>query len=143
MAKRDSRGRFLKRGRSRRSTAIVRVPRTVTRTRTRYVKVRGRRRRAAGGGLGGPVLPLAIGAAALGFVSTKTSVLDVVDKVPGAKTVGRPAAVGLIALGINRFFFRNRWLKILGYVGVGIGAFQWGAKGFALEWLGDEIEVDD
>jgi len=145
---RDSRGRFLKRGggsRRRRSTALVHVPRTVTRTRsrTRYVKVRSRRRRSSGGMFGGPILPIVAAGAALGYVDAKTTALQVLDKIPGTKTIGRPAMTGLAALAINRYVFRNRWLRVIGIGGLLVGAFQWGAKGFALEWVGDTIDVDD
>lgn len=144
---RDSRGRFLKRGgghrrRRSQSTAIVHVPRTVTRYRTRTIARRSRRRSSGFGG--GIKLTHAVGVGALiGYASGQTQYLNVLDKIPGTKTIGRPAMLGLAALAVNRYLYRNRWLKLIGVGGLLAGAFEWGKAGLKLEWMGDAIDVDD
>lgn len=128
------------------SKAIVRYrTKAVTKWRTRSKPTKGRRRRRSSGG-GSTVsrlLPIALTAAAVGYVAGEGNMVEVTDqlkRIPGVKTVGVPMGLGIVALGVNKFLFRNKWLKLVGAAGVIIGAAQLGAKKFDLEWLGDPMD---
>lgn len=133
------------------SKALVKYrTRAITKYKTRTIVKRGRRRgRGRGESVISKVLPLAAAAVAVGYASGEgnlTSVTDTLKKIPGVKTVGVPMGIGVLALGANRFLFRNRYLKLIGVAGVIIGAAQMGAKKFDLEWLGDPDDggpIDD
>lgn len=139
-------------GGSSKSKAIVRYrTKAVTKWRTRAVARRGRgRRRRSGDGITlSKLLPIAGAALALGYVSGEGNmpeVTDVIKKIPGAKTVGVPMAVGALALGVNKFVFRNKWLRLAGVVGVAVGAYQLGVKKLDVTWMGDPDDggpIDD
>lgn len=128
------------------SKAIVRYrsspPVVVTRYKTRppVKKAKRGRRRGDSGSIAGKLIPILGTAAVLGYVSGEGNmpeVTDIVKKIPGAKTIGTPAAIGGALLLTNKFIFRNRWVKLAGVLGVAIGAYQLGAKKFDFEWLGD------
>jgi hypothetical protein len=59
------------------------------------------------------------------------------DKVPGTKTFGATAMLGIGALAIDRWVKPNRWLKLLGTAGVVLAAAQIGTKGTEFKFLGD------
>lgn len=119
--------------------AIVRYrTKAVTKWRTRSATKVKRRRSSSRQDIVKKVLPIALGAAALGYVSENVpEVTDIIKKIPGAKTVGVPLAVGVGALAFNRFVRANRIARIIGVVGIAVGAYQFGVKKFDVEWLGD------
>jgi len=154
---RDSKGRFLKkrsgggrRARRSSSTAIVR-----RRSSSPAPRRRGRRRGSNGGGGGGGRLSLStIGpplaaAAVLGYVVKRSGssgigaqVIELAKKVPGQKTFGTAPAVGAIALGLDRFVFRHRYLRLIGMAGLIIGAYDAGGTK-DLKWVGNVGDADD
>ena len=67
---------------------------------------------------------------------------DAMDKVPGTKTFGATAMMGVIALGVDRFIKPNKWLKLLGTAGIVLAAAQVGTKGSDFKFLGDESSGD-
>lgn len=150
MARRDGKGRFLPRGGGRRrktrrrSTALVR--------RSSYAPARRRSRRRSGGGDGGAygmpsVRTLGI-ASLVGFMTTSASphaqtFQGYVDKVPGAKTFGRPAAVGVAAWAINRYIKPHPLLREVAKTGLIIGAARLGEQGYHVTWVGDDDDLSD
>lgn len=134
-AKKHSRS---KRRRTRRTVAL-------TRTRTRTVMVRSRRRRGGKSGGGMKLAHLAIATAALGFISKpgatsgiQKTINNAMAKVPGTKTFGPTAMLGIGALAVDRFIKPNKWLKLLGTAGVVLAAAQLGQQGTDFKFLGDE-----
>jgi hypothetical protein len=130
--------------------------RAMVHTKTRYVTrsapKKHRRRRGGGKGGGMPrLLPLAITAAGLAYLTGAngpTFVKENVAKIPGVKTFGAPATLGLGALAVDRFVKPNRWLKLAGVAGLVLAAFQVGTKGPDFKWVGDgeysgDLEGDD
>lgn len=114
-------------------TAITHQPKTITKTKKVYVQAKrkpGRRRR--GGAHSNLNIPALVGAGAvLGWLtgdakadSMSTKAREQVMKIPGAKTIGADGMIGVLALGVNHFFWRNRYLKALGLVGVAVGAMH-------------------
>lgn len=123
--------------------AMVRSsPRTITKTRTRTVRVRAPRRRRGGGGGGINMTHLALASAGLAWITGQSSpitfVRDQAAKIPGAKTFGTPAALGVACLAVDRFVKPNKWLKLAGTAGVVLAAVRLGEQGKSFKWLGDE-----
>jgi hypothetical protein len=153
MPARNSKGRFVKRSNSggtrkrRKSTALVRTNTVVqTRYRTRSApKARRRGRRSSGGG---GIKPLHLAAAAAGVAyltsaSGPQTVKDLVAKVPGAKTFGAPAALGIGCLAVDKFVKPNKWLRLAGYAGIVAAAMKLGEQGKNFKWVGDADGGDD
>jgi len=145
MPARNSKGRFVKSGKARRATsgAITKYrTRTVTKYKTRHVKAKGTRRgrrRSAGGGSIRP-LHLALASAGVAYLTSAKgpqTVKDMVNKVPGAKTFGAPAALGIACLAVDKFVKPNRWLKLAGYAGIVAAAMKVGEQGSSFKWVGD------
>lgn len=141
-------GQFKKGGGRHGGHAIVRYrTKNVIRYRTRSPKKHRRRGRRRGGGmLGaagaglGALLPLAGVGAAVGYVTGEGNVdafAETMKKIPGVKTVGLAAGTGIAALIVNKYLFRNRWLKLAGVVGVIAGAYEIGKRKFDVKWVGD------
>ena len=90
----------------------------------------------------GRIVPLAITAAALGYALSPTTgiatIRDFAAKIPGAKTFGAPAAVGIAALAVDKFVKPNKYLKLLGIAGIVLAATKIGEQGSAFKWLGDD-----
>lgn len=130
------------RGKARRSTAIQRTTRTV------HVHHKAKRRR--GGKSGGGALKLthiALATAGLAFATKpgtgfQASVNSFMEKVPGTKTFGATAMLGIGALAIDRFVKPNKWLKLLGTAGIVLAAAQVGSKGADFKFLGDDETGD-
>jgi hypothetical protein len=126
------------------STALAR------RSRRRYhlAKMPRRSRRRRGAGLN----MVHLGAATLGLAyltgaaSPIKQVPAMAAKIPGAKTFGAPAVVGVSALAINHFR-PNKWLKLLGAAGIVLAAARVGEKGSQFSWVGDDdddvADIDD
>lgn len=114
--------------------------RAITRTRTRYITRRParRRRRAHGGGGGTSMVKVAAAAAAIGYIQERTQLLAPLSKVPGAKTFGTPAALGVVALAANRFIKPHPMLRLVGLAGLAVAAYNLGSKGFNVTWVGDD-----
>lgn len=119
----------------------------IVHTKTRYVTRHvagsggGRRRRRHGGG-GMKLTHLAIAAAGLAFVTGQSSpvafVRDQAAKIPGAKTFGTPAALGVACLAVDRFVKPNKWLKLAGTAGIVLAAVKLGEQGTGFKWVGDD-----
>lgn len=149
--KRNSSGQFI-RGKAKSAKRASRRPRSMAMTapqartiyRTRSVgaparkPARGRRRHDSAGG-GPKLVHVIIAGLVLGYASTKGPKMftEAVDKLPGAKTFGRAAVVGAVALGVDRYAYKNKYLKAIGYAGVAIGALQLGAAGTDFKFVGD------
>ena len=128
-----------RRRKARRSTAIVH------RRRTHRVHRRGSRRR--GGGFGSiPIIPVALSAAGLAYLTGAQGpkqVRDMAMKIPGAKTFGPLAVAGGACLVVDRFVKRNKWLRLAGIVGVAAAAMKVGEQGASFKWVGDDYDMGD
>lgn len=110
---------------------------------------RSHRRRGGGGGGGINILHLALAGAAVGYATSAAGpdiIRTTVAKIPGNKTFGAAATVGLVGLGVSHFI-RPRGLpgkiaKYAGYVGVLLAAYTAGSKGKDFQWVGDEETGD-
>lgn len=136
------------------TTALAHAPRVVTKYRTRSAPKANRRtrRKHGAGGIGGVNIGhVALAAAALGYATSEKNgvamIKDNVAKLPGAATFGVPATIGLYALGIDRFVKRNRWLRIVGVIGVAAAALKVGSEGSDFKFVGDsdvgDIDMSD
>lgn len=129
------------------SKAITRYrTRTITKTRRVHVGARKHRRGRRRGGSGGiNMLHLGLATAGLAFVtgpkSPITQVRDMGAKIPGAKTFGTAAAVGVAALAVDRFLKPNKWLKLLGTAGVILAAAKIGESGTDFKFVGDDDDI--
>lgn len=133
-------------GKSRRSHSKAIVH---TKTRKVYVTKKrrsGSRRARHGGGM--KLTHLAIATAGLAFLTQpgKTdgiqgTINNAMAKVPGTKTFGATAMLGIGALAIDRFVKPNKWLRLLGTAGVVLAASQIGQKGSDFKFLGDSSDV--
>ncbi len=111
-------------------------------TRTVYVKPKrkshGRRSHGSGGF---KLVHLAIAAGVLGYVTSANHgvafIKDNVAKLPGAATFGAPAAIGAVALGVDKFIKPNKWLKLIGAAGVVVAAMKVGDAGTDFKFVGD------
>jgi hypothetical protein len=128
------------------SKSIVRYrTKTLTKYRTRGAPRRHRRHRRHGGGGGVNLLHLGLATAGLAFMTSSKSPLPAVktfgDKIPGAKTFGTAAAIGVGALAVDRFVKHNKWLKLLGVAGVILAAAKVGEQGTDFKWVGDDDDI--
>lgn len=126
----------------RKSTAIVK-----TRTRTVHVKSPRRKGRKGSGPM--KLTHLALATAALGFITKPNATTGIqgtintaMAKVPGTKTFGATAMLGIGALAIDRFVKPNKWLKLLGTAGIVLAAAQVGQQGTDFKFLGDSGDYD-
>lgn len=90
---------------------------------------------------------LAIASAGLAFMTSAKSpvkaLTDFADKIPGTKTFGAPAMIGVACLAVDRFVKPNRWLKLLGTAGIVLAAVKVGSEGTDFKFVGDEGDVGD
>jgi len=152
--RRRHKGRFVKGGGSK---ALTRTrTRTITKYRTRRARAlthrrRGRRR---GGGSGGvTATKLAIAAIGLGALVGDNSPVapakakELAGKIPGAKTFGNVAVVGLGLGAIGHFtHFGGRfrpWMRAAGAVGLVAAAIKLGTDNTGFKFVGDDIGDDD
>jgi len=127
-----------------RHVAMTHRPRThtvtVTKNRTKYVKVKSKHRGGKHGG-GIKLTHLAIAAAGLGYITSDKHGVEFVKtnaaKLPGAATFGVPATIGLYALAVDRYVKPNRWLRLLGYAGLITAAMKVGTEGSDFKVVGD------
>jgi hypothetical protein len=130
-------------GKRRKSVAMTHTSRTV------HVHHKAKRKSGGKRGASGPMklTHLALATAGLAFV-TKTgategfqkSINEAMDKVPGTKTFGATAMLGIGMLAVDRFIKPNKWLKLLGTAGIVLAAAQIGSKGTDFKFLGDDSE---
>lgn len=146
MPKRNSKGRFIKGGRKSRARRSSSHAMTTTRSappRRRAASHAPRRRRhAKSGGHGVKVLPLFLATAGLAYVTSEAhgvqGVKDFAAKIPGSKTFGASATLGLACLAADRFIKPNKWLRYLGYAGLVMAATKVGSQGADFKWVGDD-----
>jgi len=146
--KRNSKGHFIKGG----STALATRPktRTVTKYKTKYktrsiAKAPRRRRGGKSSGGGIKLTHVAAAAAGLSYVfgdKGPASLVANANKIPGAKTFGAPATVGLACLAVNHFR-PNKWLKLAGIAGLVLAASKVGQQGTDFKFVGDPDDGDE
>jgi hypothetical protein len=127
--------------RHRRTRAIVRRSRSYHPHRRHHR----RRRRHGGGGGGIRPLPFALAAAGIAYLTSNNgpkTVKDMVAKIPGNKTFGAPAMLGIGCLAVDKFVKRNKWLRLAGYAGIAAAAMKIGEQGSAFKWVGDDSTGD-
>jgi hypothetical protein len=130
------------RGRAKSRTVVVRENITVRTAGGRKGKGHKGHRRHRGSGGGGVTLKhAAIAGLGLAFLAGPATpiaqVKELAEKIPGSKTFGPPAVLGLLALAIDRFVHKNKWLRAAGYVGVVSAALAVGNKGKDFQFVGD------
>lgn len=117
------------------------------------VHVRRRKSHRKGRIIGGSPMGYALMAGGMAYIDAQGtgddkgiagSVNKALDKLPGAKTLGRPAVAGL-ALGALEHFTSvggrlRPYMRIAGTIGVILAASKVGAAGTAFKWLGDADE---
>jgi hypothetical protein len=133
-------------GKRRKSTAMTHTTRTVH-VHHKAKRKGGGKRKGSGGGM--KLTHLALATAGLAFVTKagatsgfQKSINDAMDKVPGTKTFGATAMLGVAALAVDRFVKPNKWLKLLGTAGIVLAAAQIGSKGTDFKFLGDDSTGD-
>lgn len=143
---RNRKGQFTKR-----STALVR--RSSSRV-THRRRGGGRRRRSSSGGGTGMTLAKVIAAGlVIGYVTSDKSASEpdsiraktrdfFQNTIPGGKTFGAAGTIGASALLVDRFLYRNPWIRVAGFVGVGIAALKAGSQGSDFKWVGDGDDGD-
>lgn len=104
----------------------------------RYARSRKRSRRSSGGGGGGiNLLHIGAAAAALSFLGNNTSMgQTIAGKIPGNKTFGAGAALGITCLVLN-MAKPNKWLKLAGVAGIVLAGSQLGVQGMDFKYVGD------
>lgn len=130
----------------RKSTALAHKRRSHSPSRRHHAAPR-RRRRSGGGSIASTHNILHIGGAALGLgyllgpSSPMPTAVAYANKIPGAKTFGPAAAFGVAALGVDRFLWKNKWLKLAGVAGIVLAAAKVGEQGSQFRWVGGEDDV--
>lgn len=103
---------------------------------------RGGRRRRAGGGGGIDWVTLGLTAAGLGLAVSSSSpikaIAETVAKLPGQKTLGSVATLGLALGGIDKAgIWKHKYLRYAGYVGIALAAVKIGSDNTGFKWLGE------
>lgn len=143
-------GRVGGRARKRHSSKAITRYRTRTRTVTKY-RSRGahrkHRRRGSRRGAGLNLMNVGIATAGLAYLTSANSPIQAIRttaaKIPGAATFGTPAAVGIAALAVDRFLWRNKWLKLAGVAGVVLAAAKLGEQNTSFKFIGDDDVTAD
>ncbi len=119
----------------------------ITHRRRSYARTR---RRRSGRGGGGGINMLHLGGAALGLAyltgpkSPVPSIAANVKKIPMVGTsFTAPAAVGITALAVDRFAYRNKWLRLIGVAGIVLAAAEVGKAGKDFKVEGDDDMIAD
>jgi hypothetical protein len=102
-----------------------------------------RRTRRARGGRGVNLLHVGIAAAGLAYLTGANGpavVKNAAAKIPGTKTFGAAATLGVGCLAVDRFVKPNKWLKLLGTAGVVLAAAEIGKQGTGFKWVGDDYD---
>lgn len=88
------------------------------------------------------LLHVGLATAGLAFLAGAKSpikqVPEMAGKIPGAKTFGPAAVIGIGALAADRFIKPNKWLKLLGVAGVVLAAAKIGDQGTDFKFVGDD-----
>lgn len=91
------------------------------------------------------LLHLGIATAGLAFLTGAKSPVQQIPqmaaKIPGAKTFGTAAAVGVAALAVDRFVKPNKWLKLAGAAGIVLAAAKLGQDGTDFKFVGDDDDI--
>ena len=114
-------------------------------------KHRRKGRRSSGGGSSiDSIFKVIATGAAVGFLTADNAPVAAVrdffaNTVPGGKTFGPAATLGATALIVDKFLYKNKWLRIAGLVGIGVAAVRLGQQNVNIKWLGDvsDVEGDD
>jgi hypothetical protein len=102
---------------------------------TRRGSRRGRSRRGGGMSIG----KLLVAGVALGYVGRAGGMAaGIASKVPGNKTFGGPAALGIACFAIDKWVKPNPWLKAAGVIGIAAAALKVGEQNTAFQWVGDD-----
>lgn len=152
MPRRNRKGQFVKGGGHRRRSAPRRSSSRAI-VRRSHASPAPRRRRRSGGGMGNLSLrslaPPLIAGAVLGRIVKQSGtsgvgaqLIEIAKKVPGQKTFGTAPALGAIALAVDRFVYRHRYLRLVGVAGLIIGAYDAGGTK-DLKWVGGVGDDDD
>jgi hypothetical protein len=146
MPARNAKGQFLKRGhkksgKRKHHKSKTRVVHVAGKTRVVHVKSKTHRRRHGSGGGGVGLKHLVLGTLGLAFLTGQNAPIaaipDNLKKLPGTATFGTTAVAGGFALAIDKWLWRNKWLRAAGWAGVILGAAQVGDKGKNFAWVGD------
>ena len=120
-----------RRRRARRSVEIIRVQRrrSPARRRRHHTTRHSSRKRERGlvaGIAASPLMTALGGGAAVAWAVHNPDVVTALKKIPILNSSPNTAlAVAGLALGLDRFLWRNRLLRAAGLVALGVGAFQW------------------
>jgi len=90
------------------------------------------------------IVPLALATVAVAYLAGPKGpefVRKNVMKIPGAKTFGPTAMLGLGCLAADRFVKPNRWLRLAGYAGLVLAATQLGQQGSDFKFVGEDDDV--
>lgn len=99
----------------------------------------GGRRRGRGRSGGMSVGKLLVAGVALGFIGRAGGMAGTIaSKIPGNKTFGGPAALGVACFAIDKWVKPNPWLKAAGVIGIAACALKVGEQGTAFQWVGDD-----
>ncbi len=128
-------------------TIVVAAPRSPSRRSSHAPRKKHRRshRRGSAGRLN--LLHVGLATAGLAFLTGKKAptpmIRDTAMKIPGAKTFGAAAIIGIGALAADRFIKPNKWLKLLGVAGVVLAASKIGDEGTDFKFVGDDDDIAD
>jgi hypothetical protein len=104
---------------------------------TRRGSRRGRSRRRGAGGMS--LGKLLVAGVALGYVGRAGGMAaGIASKVPGNKTFGGPAALGIACFAIDKWVKPNPWLRAAGVIGIAAAALKVGEQNTAFQWVGDD-----
>jgi hypothetical protein len=82
---------------------------------------------------------LLVAGVALGYVGRAGGpAASLAAKVPGNKTFGGPAALGIACFAIDRWLKPNPWLRAAGVIGIAAAALKVGESGTNFQWVGDD-----
>lgn len=124
------------------SKHVAKKSKAITRRRRSHApKTHRRHRRGAG------LSPMTLGIAGLGLGYLSGSqgpamVKDFAAKIPGTKTLGPVATLGLACFAINKWVKPNKYLKYAGYIGIAAAALKIGDQGSNMKWVGDASAND-
>jgi hypothetical protein len=96
------------------------------------------RRRGMFGGGAPSMLTLGLAGAGLMYATKNSAtVSSLANRIPGSATFGPAATLGVAALAVDKFLWRNKYLRAAGYAGVVLAMAKFGEQGTDFKWLGD------
>lgn len=117
---------------------VAKKSKAMTKHRKHYAKKTHRRGRRRSAGLS--PMTLGIAGLGLGYLSGSqgpTAVKNFAAKIPGTKTLGPVATLGLACFAINKWVKPNKYLKYAGYIGIAAAALKIGDQGSNMKWVGE------